>query len=230
MSDFSVGQRLKDWAKLRLFPSRLKGWNYETCLDERKIAVLLDKAADALTAYPGGAFLEFGVARGGATCMLSNAIIERGAEARLFSFDTFDGFDPDEWNRSVRSGAVSDASVERSFHGIGIRYVSEKLRVLGLDGPVQLVQGYFQETLGPMMPKIGRVSLCFIDCDLPDSVTFCAESVWPALETGGYMLFDDYMSPEYGIGVRRAVDAFVAALPTPPNEAGEAGGLYVLRK
>ena len=91
-----------------------------------------------------------------------------------------------------------------------------------------LIKGYFEDSLPQFaMPP---VDLCFIDCDLPLSITYCAETVWPNLVSGGFMIFDDNMSPEYGVGVRRAVDSFVAAYAPTARIAREEGGLSVLQK
>lgn len=222
-------QRVKDFLKLNVLTSKLSHNNFESCLDAPKASVLTECATIAARENPQGSMLEFGVARGGTTCMLSSIILRQGGVQKLYSFDTFDGFDPEEWDRSVGNGSVSSADIGKSFTGIGIRYVQRKLAVLGLAAPVTLVQGYFQKTLPGVVDKIPAAAFCFIDCDLPESITYCAEAIWPRLLPGGYMLFDDYVSPEYGVGVKKAVDAFVSGLGR-TQFAGERGGLYVVRK
>jgi len=80
-----------------------------------------------------------------------------------------------------------------------------KLHRLGVEDLVVPVPGYFKDTL----PRV-EAAFCFslIDCDLMESLLFCAEGVWPRLARGGRIVFDDYVSIDYA-GARRGVDAFV---------------------
>ncbi len=54
-----------------------------------------------------------------------------------------------------------------------------------------------------------RICFAFIDCDLRESITYCAEMIWPVLVPGGIIVFDDYLSQEYK-GARLAIDNFIS--------------------
>jgi hypothetical protein len=220
---------LKDFIKLNVLTDMLAAKNFETSLGAAKIGVLAKCAVEALK-LKSGDFLEFGVARGGTTCILSKLIVESAARTRLWGFDSFTGFDPQEWNQSVKDGSVSDDRLGDSFSYVREDYVRQKLKRLGLSGPVSLVKGYFEATLPDTLAQIPGVSLCFIDCDLPASVAYCAATTWPKLLPGGFMIFDDYRSPEYGVGVRNAVDTFVSADCMSATSAHEEAGLFVVQR
>ncbi len=57
----------------------------------------------------------------------------------------------------------------------------KKLAKLGLTHLIQPIREYFQQTL----PKLdSSFCLAFIDCDLHDSILYCAQTLWPALNPG----------------------------------------------
>lgn len=80
---------------------------------------------------------------------------------------------------------------------------------------VRLVPGLFSETLAGYK---GRIALLHVDVDLYQSYMDCLTSLWPQVEVGGVIAFDEYGEPETWPGAKRAVDEFLAAPSTSATE------------
>jgi hypothetical protein len=72
---------------------------------------------------------------------------------------------------------------------------------------VTLVPGLFSETL-PHHKK--PIALLHVDVDLYQSYADCLVNLWPRVEAGGIVAFDEYGEPDTWPGARRAVDEFLA--------------------
>ncbi len=177
---------------------------YETSLrDGHGIDDLLSQLHLALGL--DGDIIECGSSRCGASAIMANHLRSRQPRKTIFACDSFEGFDRVELARERKAG-LTRAS-EHAFTSTSYEYVQGKLRRLGMDRVVVPVKGYFRDTL----PNLNRrFCLALIDCDLRDSILYCAQTLWPRLVPGGRMVFDDYASADFQ-GARLAVDAFVAA-------------------
>lgn len=196
--------------------------NYETNLPPAGVEDLLSQL-DA-TVRVEGDIAECGCSRCGATVIAARRLAQQRSPRRIFACDSFTGFDPDELERE-RAAGDTDAPPE-AFTSTSLDYVRNKLAALKVDDVVDLVPGYFEETLPSLS---GPFSLVFVDCDLYDSLLFCARTLWPQLSSGGRMLFDDYTSPEFR-SAKPAVDAFVAERANEISEHRLLGSLYLAVK
>jgi SAM-dependent methyltransferase len=177
---------------------------YETNLFEnRGVEELVDQLDHTLDLE--GDIVECGSSRCGATVIMAEHLRRRGRRRKIYSCDSFEGFDLMELRRE-RVAGTTNAS-EAAFTSTSIEYVREKLRRLGVTEGVELVQGYFERTLPAL---VGPVSFSLIDCDLKDSMRFAAEQIWKRLVPGGRMVLDDYDCNDFA-GARQAVDEFVLA-------------------
>lgn len=175
---------------------------YETNLPPEGVDDLLGQL-DA-TEDVEGDIVECGSSRCGATVIAARRLAALRSRRRIFACDSFSGFDRDELERERAEGRT-DAPPD-AFTSTSLDYVRRKLEVLGVDDTVELVPGYFERTLSDLA---GPFSLAFVDCDLYDSMLYCARALWPSISSGGRLLFDDYTSSEFR-AAREAVDAFVA--------------------
>ncbi len=164
----------------------------------------LRELADRTASVPG-VIIECGSAHCGSAIYLAKHLKKRGRARQLFALDSYAGFRRDELARerangggNIHASAFADASFE---------YVVAKLRKLKLTDRIRPVQGFFQDTLAPLVAEAGQVAMAFIDCNLEESTAFCAETVWSRIPSGGIVVFDDYADPAWA-GVARAVDAF----------------------
>lgn len=115
---------------------------------------------------------------------------------------------------------------EDSFTSTSLPYFERKLSVLKLSDLVTPVKGYFEETLPGLT---GPFCFGFIDCDLQDSMIYCAETIWPRLEHGGRLIFDDYASAQYRAATT-AIETFIANHEGHIAEHHAMRGMYTVTK
>jgi hypothetical protein len=220
-----IPRRLRRRALLgsRLF---LRLVNYETVMNAaglRDLQDLLD-----MTLGVQGDVVECGCNRCGTTVIMANYLRSRNVKKTIYACDTFDGFSLDELERERQLGRANVS--QSAFASPGqYEYVKEKLFRLGVDGQVVPVKGLFQDTFPRSLGTWGKLSFVFVDCDLEESMLFCARALWPLLVPGGVMAFDDYSSEQFK-GSRIAIDRFVAEQPIGLASHKLMRRIYFLRK
>lgn len=172
----------------------------------------------------GGDIIECGCSRCGTTVIMAEYLRAKDIRKRIFAYDSFEGFDLSELQKE-RSAGLTD-SADDSFTSTSFEYVKAKFKKLGVSDIVVPVKGYFQDTL----PQVStHFCLAFIDCDLQDSLVYCANTLWPLVSSGGRLLFDDYTSKIY-LGAKRGVDSFVNFRQAEIQEHGLLNRLYYVIK
>jgi hypothetical protein len=154
-----------------------------------------------------GSVVECGVWRGRSLFILSTLANDR----TVYAFDSFEGFPNPE-------GGVYDNSVAAAkyhFKNTSAKSVKEFLdlskRISKLPNNVQIVPGYFEDTLPQWKEHIGSVALIHLDCDLYESYKTCFANLYPLLVPGGIILFDEYLSGQNTVewpGAKKAIDEF----------------------
>ncbi len=182
--------------------------------------------ADRVTSLPG-VIIECGSARCGSAIYLAKHLKKRGRARQLFALDSYAGFRRDELARERAKGLASVPDC--TFTNTSFEYVVAKLRKLNLTDRIRPVQGFFQDTLAPLVAEVGQVAMAFIDCDLEESMRFCAETVWSRIPSGGIVAFDDYAEPTFP-GSKLAIDAFVAERQREIADHGLMTRLYYVEK
>jgi O-methyltransferase len=200
-----------------------KAVNYETNLPPEGIADLLSQLESALGLE--GDIVECGSSRCGASVIMARRLQARRSAKRIYACDSFEGFDLAELRREKTSGLTD--TPDDAFTSTSYRYVQAKLAKLGCSDTVIPVRGFFQDTL----PRLDVKKVCFalIDCDLRDSLVFCAENLWSRLVAGGRLLFDDYASAEYQ-GARVGIETFVERHANEIASHGLLDQLYFVEK
>lgn len=147
-----------------------------------------------------GSFVECGVYKGG-TARLIAALIS-GRELHLF--DTFEGMpDTDPWHDRHAAGDFADTSVEAVMDLMPAGVWAHK--------------GYIPQTFPGRLPD--RIAFAHIDVDIYRSVMDCCEWIYPRIERGGFMVFDDYGGFDTP-GCADAVDEYFAEKPEVPLVLG----------
>jgi hypothetical protein len=210
---------------LLTFPSlyRTQLVYYETNLREDDgIAELLTQLNMVLNIE--GNILECGSSRCGASIIMANYLKSKQTPKIIYACDSFEGFDRAELGKEREAG-LSQAS-DRAFTSTSYEYVKKKIEKLGVEDLVIPIKGFFQDTL----PSL-RSDFCFalVDCDLKDSLVFCAETIWPKLMNHGRIVFDDYASEQYR-GARLGIDVFVNKYKDEISEHGLMSRLYYVCK
>ena len=226
---------IKPWLKLLLFKSRIRNRHYDAAFGPHpeKYVELFKWFARATELE--GDVLEFGVGSGGITCLMAEKLLETGKQKTIHSFDSFKGFNPEEFDESYARGDVTDLKEKNVWRTVerSLAFVRLKLKRFGFSHLVSLNPGFFQDTLKPFLNEQPASLFCFalVDCDLGSSVQFCAEAIYKYMTPGGVILIDDYRSlnpqkilTSYSLGVQRAVHEFVQEHPS--EDHGYADGLY----
>lgn len=140
-----------------------------------------------------GAIAEAGV-RGGeslATIALLNEVIAPGR--KIMALDSFLGFPPDAMNDGIAMPGTPTISAE-----MAIENVKTTLKLSGLNqkriDDVVFIQGYFEDSLKNY--DQGPIALLHIDVDLGKSYTEVLEALYPSVQTGGVITFDEYDAPK----------------------------------
>jgi predicted O-methyltransferase YrrM len=125
-----------------------------------------------------------------------------------WGFDSFEGF-PDPVEKDEKTPITG-----KSFWASPPETVLKVLR----DGRipeevirdrVRLVKGLFHDTL----PRYeGRIALLHLDCDLYESYKVALEHLYPKVQRGGVIMFDEYNDARWP-GANKAIDEFFADKP-----------------
>ena len=173
-----------------------------------------------------GEIIECGSSRCGTSILIARQLRRLGVRKTVYALDSFEGFSKQELERERQLGLAhppTDAFTSTSFE-----YVVEKLRKLGYEDSVVPVKGFFEDTL-PAIARQSEFAFALVDCDLQESMRFCADTLWPRISPGGVLAFDDYNSTEFR-GAKLAIDSFVNAAPPDLDSHGMLNRLYYLKK
>jgi len=143
-----------------------------------------------------GQFFECGVYRGGTAMLLARLVLRkrRFPGVRLHLFDTFEGMPETDHGIDLhRKGDFADTSLEAVRARIGASDV------------VTFYPGLIPETFAGLQSV--AIAFAHVDVDIYDSVKTCCEFLYPRLQSGGFLVFDDYGFPSCP-GTRQAVDRY----------------------
>ncbi|MDZ7616495.1 MAG: TylF/MycF/NovP-related O-methyltransferase [Patescibacteria group bacterium] len=166
---------------------------FELCADELR-RIKGDEMVDSSVA-------EVGVFRGEFAALINAAFPEK----RLYLFDTFEGFDKDEYFREQASEGV-DAGIANCFRDTSVDLVLARMP----HGERCVVRkGRFPDTAA----GLEKETFCFvsIDVDLYEPIYNSLAYFYPRLVTGGYLFIHEYNHGHY-TGVKKAVERYEAEI------------------
>jgi hypothetical protein len=150
-----------------------------------------------------GDLIEAGTWRGGASILMRATLDSLGEEQRtLWVADSFQGFP----QAAVPEGGGYDLDADLAavdYLAVPLDEVRQSFERFGLERGVELVPGFFEETLPALSDK--RWSLVRLDGDTYDATRLSLEALYPGLAAGGYLIVDDYLQID---PCRDAVDEF----------------------
>jgi predicted O-methyltransferase YrrM len=170
-----------------------------------------------------GNVIECGVYRGGTTVLMALYLKKNRIAKKIYALDSFSGFDRNAIEEEVQKGQVVAQGLT-AFTSNSVDYVRRKIEKLRLPDMIEIVPGYFEDTLGKITDTF---SLAFIDCDLEKSAEFCLTTLWEKVVKGGYIVVDDYTNPGYP-GARIACDRFLSNVSYEQRQVRH--GLLVIQK
>lgn len=142
-----------------------------------------------------GQVAEVGVFRGEFAQYINAAFPDK----KLYLFDTFEGFNPEEATREVKDGNATDTFVE-VYKDTNVKNVLDRM---AYPEQVEIRKGLFPSTLNGLDEQFTFVS---IDVDFEQSIYDCLTYFYPRLVKGGYIFIHDYNSALRG--VRKAVERY----------------------
>ena len=131
---------------------------------------------------------EFGVFQGSTINHIAGRIPNT-----IFGFDSFEGL-PEKWDQGLAKGHFAVAKLPE------------------VRSNVQLVKGWFNETLPPFLAKhSGMIGFMHVDCDLYSSTRTIFDLLEPRLGPGAVIVFDEYFNfPNWKEGEHKAFQEFLA--------------------
>lgn len=155
-----------------------------------------------------GEVAEFGVFRGDFARIINKAFPDR----RLYLFDSFQGFVPEE-EKKERNRGTSNESFSDAFVDTAVERVMEKM---SYPQNVIVKKGYFPESLGGLEERFAFLSL---DVDFEESTFKGLEYFYPRMNEGGYIFIHDYnwgFSDSVKQAVRRYEEEYKVVLKKVP--------------
>jgi predicted O-methyltransferase YrrM len=196
---------------------------YETNIKDNKgIDELLFQLSKTLELE--GNIIECGSSLCGSSIIIAKYINANKFTKRIYACDSFQGFDVKELNKERMLNLTK--AKDNAFTITSYEYVQKKIEVLKLGGIVVPIKGYFFETIPNIIDKYCFI---FIDCDLSESIYFCASELWPKLSKNGRIVFDDYNSELYK-GAKVGIDKFINTYKNDFLEHGLMNRLYYVVK
>jgi hypothetical protein len=157
-----------------------------------------------------GALVECGVAEGGTAAMLAlaNKNLSNNIRTKWF-FDSYEGL-PEPTTEDYELGKTGHfirPLPKGSCLGT-IEQVSELMftKLKFTSNEVNLIKGWFQDTVPITKNKIGPIAVLRLDGDWYESTKVPLENFYDQITEGGYIIIDDYLTC---FGSRKAVDEYL---------------------
>jgi hypothetical protein len=152
-------------------------------------------AQTVLTQGIPGSFVECGVWRGGVSFLMAEVARVSGDARNVWLCDSFEGLPPPEeidgdFARKFAENTESPYYYDNCTASLDV--VQRAVAELGLDGSVELVKGWFDQTLPTVRDAIGPISILRLDCDWYASVRCCLDNLFDQVVEGGFIVLDDY--------------------------------------
>ncbi len=159
-----------------------------------------------------GALVECGVAQGGSALLIALVNQKFGdGTRRLWLFDSYEGL-PEPTPEDFKNGKTGE-HVRPLPKGSCLGTIEEVSRLLFDQHSlgrrdIELVKGWFQDTLPQTRGKVGPIALLRLDGDWYESTKVCFDMMFDQVSEGGFVILDDYFTC---YGCKRATDEFLQA-------------------
>lgn len=159
-----------------------------------------------------GALVECGVAAGSQIAMMQRTLIENNTTRIIWGFDSFEGI-PHATNNDDQQPGIGEINKEKhgllestgvSVHTLGSVLENFKRYELPTEN-LNLIKGWFEETVGRYANEVGDIALLRLDGDLYRSTQVCMKHLFPNLVKGGVLIIDDYQL----VGCAKAIYEFI---------------------
>tara|TARA_Y100001968_G_scaffold333447_1_gene396315 strand:- start:1014 stop:1892 length:879 start_codon:yes stop_codon:yes gene_type:complete len=156
-----------------------------------------------------GDLVECGVAEGGSALLLCRLNEEYDENRQVWLFDSFEGL-PEPTDDDFKSGKTGfhvrplpKGSCLGTIENVS-NLLFDKYRIDRSN--VELVKGWFQDTLPNKASKIDQIAVLRLDGDWYESTKCCLIHLYSKVVPGGVVILDDYISC---FGCKKATDEFL---------------------
>lgn len=193
-------------------PGKVKPFASETTGCSANINIVMQLLHD--TRNLDGDIAECGVFKGATLVSFTHTLHNEGDKRSIYGFDSFEGFGvAAEAERATDATGHIDLETEM-FKNTSVGLIRSKLQLTKTPSDqLLLVKGYFEHSLPAYQAH--RYSFVHLDCDLASSYQTCLEFFYPRLQSGGVILFDEYLDPVY-TAATETIDAFFSDKPEKP--------------
>jgi O-methyltransferase len=165
-----------------------------TMVDEGALTDLAQQVHVAVLQGTPGHFVECGVWRGGAAFLMALVLKRlKVRDRRVWLFDSFEGLPAPQ---PIDGPAAADVAAHPSRYfdncTASIDEVQAAARQLGVEAYVELVKGWFHDTVPRHKARVGPIAVLRIDADWYDSVSCCLAQLYDQVAGNGFIVFDDY--------------------------------------
>ena len=166
-----------------------------TLVNKGKLDVLLKLAKQAAENCTGD-FIECGVYQGGTASRLVEII---PSDRPFYLLDSFEGLPEvcakDNHHKKGDFSNVDIAAITKYF----LKYPN-----------ITIIKGWIPFTFQPLLRQ--EFAFCHLDLDLYEGYMATLKFIYPRLQKGGVIVFDDYSAPTCK-GAKTAVDEFLVQIP-----------------
>lgn len=180
-SDISVSELYSPWLTDEAFASTMEKIKANTLVDELRCYELWSLVRQTAQCA-GGDILEVGVWRGGTGALISEAARLAGIDAKVYLADTFEG---------VVKVTDADLSYEGGEHNDTSESIVQSLLDRMELSNVKILKGIFPDDFGNQFDDT-KYRFVHIDVDIYESAKDVFNYIWPRVEHGGCVVFDDY--------------------------------------
>ncbi len=161
-----------------------------------------------------GCIAECGVFQGATLIPVTYSLNKAQDSRKIYGFDSFEGFGKDAEKESIKDKTGHIDLETTMFKNTSIALIQKKLKLTQTKTDnLVLIKGFFEKSLYSASAE--KFSFVHLDCDLASSYQTCLEFFYPRMNSGGYILFDEYLDPVY-TSATETIDNFFADKPEKP--------------
>lgn len=206
-----------------------------TLLSFDALGQMFDLLADANRKKIPGSIVEMGCWNGGCGAFMAWKTKKDKTDRRIWLFDSFEGLpelseEDQEWakkNPRLRMKQVGEKNLKATgYYSATEDRAREALRRVGANEQnVEIVKGWFQDTVPTAKKNIGPIAVLRLDGDIYESTKYCLEELYDNVSVGGAIVIDDYHLE----GCRKALYEFFHARALAPYVFNQEGRAYFVK-
>ena len=168
-----------------------------------------------------GDVVETGVGWGKSLIMLACCMDMLKLDRNIYGFDSFSGFpEPHELDLGGKA--------RKGHYKTSMRFVRHRLDSYSMyTKKINLVRGYVEATLKNYQ---GKIAILHIDLDIYEGYKTTLDTLYPLVEPGGIIAFDEYQSNLKWPGAKKAVDQFIERTGETLQKSTYIDRYYIIKK